>query len=136
VRGFGRVNLPEGPGDSTPPSRPIDGQDGPPLAILVAEVNEQCVPVVLDAQAVVGVALLVESARFLFVAVRQERRPARTGRARRSGPVPGSEHLDPIAVRVGDLEADEAVIILPFGLRHAGLEQPLAGTANLVGGWA
>ncbi len=69
VRGFGRVNLPEGLGDSPVPSRPVDGQDDPPLAILVAEMDQQRVPVVLDAQPVVGVALLVENARFLFVGV-------------------------------------------------------------------
>ena len=41
--------------------------------------------------------------------------------------------LDPVAVRVGDLDAGEAVIVLPLGLRDAGLAQPHAGAADIVG---
>ena len=44
------------------------------------------------------------------------------------------EQLDAVAVRVGDLHADDDVIVLPFGLGHAGRAEALAGAAHLVGG--
>jgi hypothetical protein len=44
-----------------------------------------------------------------------------------------SEQLDSIAVRVGDLDADEAMIVLPFGLSRARLLQPLARASDRVG---
>jgi hypothetical protein len=43
------------------------------------------------------------------------------------------KELDPVAVRVSDLDADKPVIVLPFGLHRAGVTQPLARASNLFG---
>ena len=42
------------------------------------------------------------------------------------------EQLDPVSVRVCDLDADEAPILLPIGLGHAGRAQSLAGGVDLL----
>src|SRR5439155_24741234 len=87
VRGFGRVHLPASLGDSPSSGRAVDGQDCPPAPVLIAQVDEERVPVVLDAQPVIAVARLVKRARCLG----HERGPARTRRARRGGSISGGE---------------------------------------------
>src|SRR6185312_8796219 len=63
--------------DGPAPGGAVDGENGPAAAVFVAEVHEQRVAVVLDAQTVGVVALLAEDARALGGAVGDERGPAR-----------------------------------------------------------
>jgi hypothetical protein len=49
--------LPRGP----VPCRSVHGNGGPSSAVFVAEVDQQCVPVVLDAQAMPRIRLLVQT---------------------------------------------------------------------------
>jgi hypothetical protein len=70
-----RVALAAPLGDGEAPRRPVDGERGPPVPVLAAEVDEERAVVVLDAQSVGDVALLVERAGRVALA-RDERRPA------------------------------------------------------------
>jgi hypothetical protein len=91
---------------------------------------------VLDAQPMSAIVVLAKDARPLLVRVGRERCPARSRRSfrpRRSGPPIDREQLDPIPVRVGYLDPHEAVVLLPFGFRRAGLAEPLARASDLVG---
>ena len=107
VRFAGRVELAPRLGHGPAAGGPVDGEDGPSCAVLVAEVNEQRFAVVLDAQAMGGVALLVERAPLSLPGIRDERGPMGAGRAMWSGQVGDGEELDKIAVGVGHLDADE-----------------------------
>ena len=68
------------------------------------------------------------------------REPVRRGdHAERAGELRPRRHrhrervqLDPVAVRVGHLDAHEAVAVLPLALGHRRRAQPLAGAAHLV----
>lgn len=82
VRVFCRVKLPPSLSHDPAPSPSIDGQDGPALAVLVAEVHEQRVSIVLDPQSVGGVVLLAEDARLVVFTISKEGRPTRARRAR------------------------------------------------------
>ena len=50
----------------------------------------------------------------------------------RSLPVGNGEQLDPIAIWVFNLDADEAVIVLPLGLGHSGSAEPLPRASDFV----
>ena len=72
----GGVELAAGLGHDPAPRRAIDGQDGPAVAVLVAELDQQRLAVVLDAEPVGRVALLEERARGVLARVGDARRPA------------------------------------------------------------
>ena len=80
---FGGLELAERLRHGPAAGRAVDGHHGPALAVLVAEVHEQGVAVVLDAQPVGGIGSLVQHARPLLGAVGDERGPARALGARR-----------------------------------------------------
>jgi hypothetical protein len=70
---------------------PVDGERGPTGAVLVAQVDEQGVSVVLDAQAVPGIGLLMQSS-YGFPrcgVLGNERRPALPARVRAGALVAG-----------------------------------------------
>src|SRR4051794_23429487 len=74
VRLDGRVALARGLGDRPAPGGAVDREHGPVAALLAAQVHEQRVAVVLDAQPVPWFAVLVQDA--LRPGGRDERRPS------------------------------------------------------------